>query len=165
MGSIEEIQCLVQEVTHGPFYHFFGYYDKCPWDVTERYLLAMRVAFMDRPLTPDDIAVIGYLDLEDECHWHPLAETVAWYWQQGTMLQWMPSAPGREIIFNTRTADVRGRRVSHHQMKSSPGDHPMGPLGTLSVLKRYNLDGWTLNARPRESHRDTSNACLLRSLP
>ena len=108
---IEETRCPAQQVTRGPFYHFFGYYDKCPWDVTGRYLLAKRVAFMDRPPTPQDIAVIGYVDLEDGCLWHPLAETVAWYWQQGTMLQWMPSQPGRQIIFNTRTAEGYGSTI------------------------------------------------------
>ena len=58
MARTEEIQCPVREVTRGPFYHFFGYYDKCPWDVTGRYLLGMRVAFMDRPPTPEDIAPV-----------------------------------------------------------------------------------------------------------
>lgn len=101
----EEKLCPVRRVTHGPFFHFFGYYDKSPWDATGRYLLAMRVAFMKRPPTPEDIAVIGLVDLEDNCRWHPVAETVAWYWQQGAMLQWLPSAPDREIIFNARSKE------------------------------------------------------------
>ena len=49
--TIVETLCPVQQITRGPFYHFFGYYDKCPWDVTGRTLLGMRVAFMDRPPT------------------------------------------------------------------------------------------------------------------
>ena len=95
--------CPVQRVTHGPFQHFFGYYDKTPWDPSDHKMLAMRVAFAGRPPTPDDIAVIGLIDLDRECHWQPVAETVAWYWQQGTMLQWLPGTGGQEVIFNTRT--------------------------------------------------------------
>ena len=99
---IEEQLCPVTRVTDGPFYHFFGYYDKFPWDATGRYILGLRVAFMNRPPTPEDIAVVGMVDTQNGNRWRPLAETVAWYWQQGTMLQWLGSAPDREIIFNSR---------------------------------------------------------------
>ena len=97
--------CPVTRATEGPFHHFFGYYDKCPWDATGRYLLCMRVAFMHRPPGPEDIAVIGIVDLQEGNRWHPLAETTAWNWQQGTHLQWLGSAPDRLIIFNTRERD------------------------------------------------------------
>ena len=96
---VETVECPAHRVTEGPFFHYFGYYDKCPWDPAERRLLALRVAFMHRSQTPDDMAVIGYYDLQTG-RWTPLAETLAWNWQQGTMLQWLPS--GEEIIYNTR---------------------------------------------------------------
>ncbi|HID57473.1 TPA: hypothetical protein EYP37_13140 [Candidatus Poribacteria bacterium] len=89
-------------VTSSQKHHFFGYYDKSPWDATGRYMLALEVGFMDRPPTPQDKAVVGLIDLEDNCRWHPLAETYAWNWQQGAMLQWLPSEPDRKIIFNAR---------------------------------------------------------------
>ena len=92
-------------VTRGPKHYFFGYYDKSPWDATGRYMLALEVEFMDRPPTPQDKAVVGLIDLEEGCKWHPLAETYAWNWQQGTMLQWLPSEPDRKIIFNSREED------------------------------------------------------------
>ena len=88
-------------VTSGPNHHFFGYYDKCPWDATGRYLLALETAFVDRPPTPDDRATIGMVDLTEENRMIPLVETQAWNWQQGTMLRWMPTAPDREIIYNS----------------------------------------------------------------
>jgi len=108
---IKEQTCPVTRVTERPFLHFFGYYDKSPWDATGRYMLALRVAFMERPPTPEDIAVVGMVDLDDGCPWQPLAETVAWYWQQGTMLQWLPSAPDREVIFTTRPPEGPGSPV------------------------------------------------------
>ncbi|RKY02806.1 hypothetical protein DRP77_07325 [Candidatus Poribacteria bacterium] len=92
-------------VTRGPKHHFFGYYDKSPWNASGKYMLALEVDFADRPPGPDDRAVVGLIDLEDGCKWHPLAETRAWNWQQGSMLQWLPSDPERKIIFNDREGD------------------------------------------------------------
>ena len=100
---VENVLCPVTRLTDGPYMHFFGYYDKSPWSANERTMLALRVGFMDRPPTAQDVAVVGLIDLERAGRWESLAETLAWYWQQGTMLQWLPSAPDRKIIFNTRT--------------------------------------------------------------
>lgn len=92
----------IRPITKKPKHHFFGYYDKCPWDSTGRYVLALEVGFMNRPPTPEDEAVIGLVDLKKNCHWIPLTKTRAWNWQQGCMLQWLPSAPHRKIIYNDR---------------------------------------------------------------
>ena len=35
----------VRAVTRGPRHHFFGYYDKCPWDASGRYMLAVETTF------------------------------------------------------------------------------------------------------------------------
>jgi hypothetical protein len=100
-----EVTCPTPRGKH----HFFGYYDKFPWDATGRYLLALETTFIDRPPTPDDAAVVGMVDLQDGNKWIPLDETYAWYWQQGTMLQWLETAPDRQIIYNARK---EGRYVS-----------------------------------------------------
>jgi len=92
-------------LTKGPKYHYFGYYDKFPYDFSGRYLLALEVDFMDRPPTPDDKARIGLVDLAGDGEFEPLAETYAWNWQQGTHLQWLATAPDREIIYNIREGD------------------------------------------------------------
>lgn len=88
----------VHALTKGPQHHFFGYYDKSPWDASGTLLLAARASFMDRPPTPDDPLVIGVIDPSGE--WTPLAETRAWNWQQGCMLQWLENDSRGEIIFN-----------------------------------------------------------------
>jgi len=87
-------------VTFGPMNHFFGYYDKCPWDATGRYLLAMEVGFNDRQPEPGERLTIGMVDLHENNRYIALDQTLAWCWQQGTMLQWLGSAPDREIIYN-----------------------------------------------------------------
>jgi len=98
----------VHRATSGPNHHFFGYYDKCPWDASQRYLLALEVGFIDRMPTPEDVAVVGMVDLATGA-WRTLDRTGVWNWQQGTMLQWLGSAPDRQIIYNS-LAD--GRYVS-----------------------------------------------------
>jgi len=95
----------VRAVTKGPKAHFFGYYDKTPWDITGRYLLGMETTFIDRPPNPNDVAVIGLIDTADDCRWQPLAETCAWNWQMGARLHWLPTAPDRKIIYNKRAGD------------------------------------------------------------
>ncbi len=86
-------------------HHFFGYYDKFPWSGDGRYLLALEVDFIDRQPTPEDSAVIGLIDTQNDNQWTPLDETYAWCWQQACMLQWFPGEPDRKIIYNQREGD------------------------------------------------------------
>jgi len=107
----------MRAITRGPKFHWFGYYDKRQFDSKGRYALAMEVDFEHRSPRPDDVVRLGMVDLEDHDRWIPLAETRAWNWQQGAMLQWLPGS-NREVIFNERQADryvsvildVRSRR-------------------------------------------------------
>ncbi len=94
----------VRAITRGPKFHWFGYYDKLQFDPTGRYALAMEVDFEHRSPRPDDVVRLGMVDLGDRDRWIPLAETRAWNWQQGAMLQWLPGSD-REVIFNDRQGD------------------------------------------------------------
>ena len=107
---------VIRAVTAGPGHHTAGYYDKTPWDVTGRYLLALRSPFCDRAPREDDVAVLGVVDLEDGDRFRPFAETRAWNWQQGCMLQWLGAplahspgevAPGERhlAIYNDREGE------------------------------------------------------------
>lgn len=96
-------------IMSGPHHHWFGYYDKCPWDATGRYLLSLEVDFIDRPPTATDSIAIHRVDLEDGDRLMPVATTTAWNWQMGTILQWLNSAPERLVIYNSRD---EGRYVS-----------------------------------------------------
>lgn len=97
----ETIKLPARAVTKGPKHHWFGYYDKCPWDKTGRYLLAMESEFCDRQPTAKDAITVGMVDLKDNDRFVPLDVTRAWSWQQGTMLQWLGTAPDREVIYNS----------------------------------------------------------------
>jgi hypothetical protein len=99
------IRDVVRPVTFGPGHHFFGYYDKCPWNSSGRLMLGHEVAFNDRPPTEDDSAVVGVIKLDHDCAFKPIATTFAWNWQQGSMLQWHPADPERFIVYNDRRGD------------------------------------------------------------
>lgn len=95
------MNCLeVSAITTGPKHHFFGYYDKFPWNVSGRFLLGLETGFMERRPTAEDAAVIGMVDLHAANRWLPLAETRAWNWQQGAMLQWLGGDAERTIVYN-----------------------------------------------------------------
>ncbi len=130
----------VQAVTRGPKHHFFGYYDKSPWDSTGRYMLALEVEFMDRAPTPNDAATIGLIDLKENCLFRPVAKTYAWNWQQGCMLQWMPNTFRRRIIYNDRR-DGRFISVIHDVESGEVRNLPL-PIYALTHDGRYAL---TLN--------------------
>jgi hypothetical protein len=80
-------------------HYFFGYYDLKAFSRNGRFHLFHRVGFNDRLPQPGDEAVIGFIDLESR-RIHPVSKTLAWNFQQGSMLQWNPAAPDQEIIFN-----------------------------------------------------------------
>ena len=94
----------IRAVTHGPRYHWFGYYDKFQFDSTGRRLLGMAVDFEHRSPRPDDVIGIGMVDLDDGNRWIPLGSSRAWGWQQGCMLQWRPCSDS-EVVWNDRDGD------------------------------------------------------------
>jgi len=95
----------VRQITQGPKFHWFGYYDKLQFDVTNRYVLGMEVDFEHRSPKPGDKIRIGMVDLKDNHRWIDLGETGAWCWQQGCMLQWLPGSK-TEVIYNDRDGDT-----------------------------------------------------------
>ncbi|HOX37946.1 MAG TPA: hypothetical protein PL033_08155 [Candidatus Brocadiia bacterium] len=116
-------------VTSGPKFHYFGYYDKTPWNASGRYLLSLEIGFMDRMPTPEDACGIGMVDLKDGNRWIPLAQTKAFNWQQGTMLQWLGSAPDRMIIYN----DVRNGHFAAVVRDTQSGEGYDLPLPIYAV--------------------------------
>jgi hypothetical protein len=97
----DTIRVPARAVTRGPKHHWFGYYDKCPWDATGRYLLAHEGDFADRQPKPGEAITVGMVDLNDNDRFIPLDTTAAWSWQQGAQTQWLGSAPDREVVYNT----------------------------------------------------------------
>lgn len=84
--------------------YFFGYYDKSPWDATERYILCMRAKDTWSDVSPKEKADILLIDTalpeDDENRVKKIAETSAWNVQQACMLQWMGPDFSSHILFN-----------------------------------------------------------------
>jgi hypothetical protein len=57
------------------------------------------------------MSTVGYVDTRSG-EWQPLADTLAWNLQQGTMLHWLPTRPNTHIVFN----DLIGRGLVSHQV-------------------------------------------------
>ena len=83
-------------------HYYFGYYDKSPWNKSQTKILSHRVDFCNRPLTSKDKTELGYFDTSNPAKFNPIAETSAWNWQQGAMLQWHPAEPENTILYNDR---------------------------------------------------------------
>ena len=97
----------VERITDGPKHHFFGYFDKFPWDKSGKRILAQETAFTARQPVPGEKAVIGIIENKV---FTPVAETDSWCWQQGCMLQWLNDADNK-IIYNDREGDYFAARI------------------------------------------------------
>ena len=106
MTSSERVHCShpIEALTRGPRHHFFGFYDACPWDASERYVLALETDFIDRMPTGREPATVGVGDTSDGNRWHPIAETFAWNFQQANRLQWVPNTD-RTLVYNVREGE------------------------------------------------------------
>jgi len=80
--------------------YFFGYYDKSPWDASDRYMLSLRVKDTTSSVAPSEPAEIVLFDTEDNNAYKILGKTSTWNVQQGCMLQWLGPKYSDEIIYN-----------------------------------------------------------------
>ena len=112
--------CPLRRVGSGSHHHFYGYYNKHPWDHSGRYLLAQRVPMMTAYLTGVEVAEVGYFDLQDGDQFIAVAETTTWNWQMGSQLQWLGGLSGRRLIFNSRAS-------------SSDADYPYADFRATAV--------------------------------
>lgn len=105
---LESIGAPIKRISPADQEMFFGYYDLNPYDATGKLHLAHRTAFADRLQVMGDKAQLGFIELATG-KFEVVAETEAWNFQQGAMLQWNPRNPSEEILFNAFDGkDFRG---------------------------------------------------------
>ena len=84
--------------------YFFGYYDKSPWDASDRYMLCMRANDTWSDVSPREKADILLIDTSlpesDKNRVKKIAETSSWNVQQSCMLQWLGPDFSSRILFN-----------------------------------------------------------------
>ncbi len=100
--------CPIRRVGNGDLHHFFGYYNKNVWDFSGRYFLSNQVEMMTKDLTGDEIAQVGYFDLQQNDKYYSIGTTTTWNWQMGCQLQWLEGIEGHQIIYNSRATNGEG---------------------------------------------------------
>lgn len=104
MSGPEPEECQVAELVFSTDdiggEHFFGYYDKSPFDASGRYLLSHRVRWQsNRMPEAGDVADICIIDLESNAL-TVVGQTHAFNFQQGASLQWLGPDHRSRIIYN-----------------------------------------------------------------
>lgn len=92
----------VRRISPADGHYFFGYYDLQPFSQNEQYYLTHKTDFYNRLQKRGDVCVLGLIHAKTG-KYEKLTTTKAWNFQQGAMLQWNPTAPDSEIIYNDLT--------------------------------------------------------------
>ena len=100
----------VRTITHGPKFHWFGYYDKREFDPTNRFVLSNEVDFEHRTPEAKDQIRVGMIDTAKSDEWIELGTSRSWGWQQGCMLQWRPGSD-TEVVWNDQEGDRHVCRI------------------------------------------------------
>lgn len=129
----ETIAPLTNITPDDAFHYFFGYYDLQPFDKDCRRHLAHRTTFVDRVPDAGDPVELGYITLADRV-FHKLAESHAWNFQQGALLQWFDDD---HIIYN----DFRDGRYCSVIKAVATGSERLicAPLAHLSADRKWGL--------------------------
>ena len=94
---------IVHPLTKAPGHHFLGYYEKPPWNHSGSKVLSHQASFNDRPPKANDKLQIGFVSTSKlPGDFVAVSETASWNWQQGAMLQWYPTEPENQILYNER---------------------------------------------------------------
>ena len=91
---------LVRITPQDDYEYFFGYYDKSPWDASDRYMLCLRVKDTTKSAAPRESADIILIDTHNNNSYEVIANTNTWNVQQGCMIQWLGPDLSEQIIFN-----------------------------------------------------------------
>ena len=131
----------VKRVTSGPQQHFFGYYDKSPWNRPGNLMLAMETEVGPEVPAPSNVASIGVIDVENGLQFNPLVETRAWNWQQGAMAQWIPPDYEKAFLYNH---EKKGQLISivydltsHQKMEIPYPIYTIGPYGRYALSLNF----------------------------
>ncbi|MDO0824922.1 hypothetical protein [Desulfosporosinus nitroreducens] len=109
--------------------YFFGYYDKCPWDATGRYMLCNRVKNAYAKADNSDEAQLVLIDTKENNKCKVIATTHSWNVQQGCMLQWLGTDYASRVIYN----DFRNGNFCSVILELSTSEEKVLPMPVYSV--------------------------------
>jgi hypothetical protein len=111
--------------------YFFGYYDKSPWDGTDRYMLCLRAKDTSSSVAPKESADILLIDTYNHNSVKVLGDTKTWNVQQGCMLQWLGPDHIERIIYN----DFRDGQYCSVILNIKTNEERVLPMPVYSVSK------------------------------
>lgn len=111
--------------------YFFGYYDKSPWDTTDRYMLSLRAKNTTSNVAPNEPAEIILFDTEDNNSYKILGKTHTWNVQQGCMLQWLGPDFNEKILYN----DFRDGSYCSVILNIKTNEEQILPMAVYSVAQ------------------------------
>ncbi len=115
--------------------YFFGYYDKSPWDITDRYMLCMRANDTWSDVSPKEKAEIIMIDTavaeDDKNRVKRIAYTCSWNVQQACMVQWLGPDFSSRILFN----DFRDGKYVAVIKELASGNEKVIPAPVYTVSK------------------------------
>ena len=82
------------------FEYFYGYYDKSPWDATERYMIAIKVKQAYKTVAPKETGTVVLVDTKHGNTIQEIGTTHSWNVQQGCMAQWLGPDFKSRLIYN-----------------------------------------------------------------
>ncbi|MCD7992346.1 MAG: glycosyltransferase [Clostridia bacterium] len=80
--------------------YFYGYYDKPPWDATDRYMIAIKVKQAYKSVAPKEAGVVVLIDTKKDNKVYKIGITHSWNVQQSCMVQWLGPDFKSRIIYN-----------------------------------------------------------------
>ncbi len=113
--------------------YFFGYYDKSPWDITNRYVICLRAKNTWSEVCPRENVDILLIDTSlpetDKNRIKKIAESSSWNVQQGCMAQWLGPDFSSRIIYN----DCRDGRYVAIILDLASGKEQVIPAAVYTV--------------------------------
>lgn len=102
-GNVERVS------PNNEYEYFYGYYDKSPWDIDNRYMISIKVKNAHKTADSTEIADVVVFDTFENNKEIKIGKTHCWNTQQACMAQWLGPDFNSKIIYN----DFRdGRYIS-----------------------------------------------------
>ena len=80
--------------------YFYGYYDKSPWDSSDRYMICLQVQQAYKSVAPKEPGKVCLIDTQNDNKLIEIGTTHSWNVQQGCMAQWLGPDFNSKIIYN-----------------------------------------------------------------
>lgn len=91
---------LIKVSPNDNYEYFYGYYDKSPWDVTERYMICLRVNQTYKSVAPKEPGTVCLINTANNNALVEIGMTHSWNVQQGCMAQWLGPDFKSRIMYN-----------------------------------------------------------------